>query len=240
MAFCDAYIPVHFGWSSPVRPLAARWRSQHRPGRGGHRPRWLTAGCPYSRPPGSCSAGPCRSRRSSTVAPPWPPASALPAPPRDAVPGLRDLGRLLGGGGAAGRRRTGRTVAGDHHRPHLQRPGPDLAGAVGRPAGRPGRSTGCSTASGVTRGAGWRWSPRSGMGRRRAPTHSVQIGLAILWQMAVCSSRVCGRLGTEPCLTCRLWVEPPPESNRRPPPYHRCAEGSQHHAAPNVSARSRR
>ena len=56
------------------------------------------------------------------MAPPWPPALALPAPPHEAVPGLRDLGRLLGGGGAAGRRRTGRTVAGDHHRPHSNGP----------------------------------------------------------------------------------------------------------------------
>src|SRR5918993_504426 len=85
--------------SAGRRPFA-RWQGplaelQHRPGRGGHRPRWLTAGCPYPRPPGSCSAGPCRSRRSSTVAPPWPPASALPAPPRDAVPGLRDSAACL-------------------------------------------------------------------------------------------------------------------------------------------------
>jgi hypothetical protein len=132
MAFRDACIPVRFGWSSPFARWQGRWRSSPASTWPWRSPpaRWLTAGCPYPRPPGSCSAGPCRSRRSSTVAPPWPPASALRAPPRDAVPGLRDLGRLLGGGGAAGRRRAGRTVAGDHHRPHLQRPGPDLAGAV--------------------------------------------------------------------------------------------------------------
>src|SRR5918993_504423 len=210
MAFHDAYIPVHFSWSSPVRPLAG-------PAGGAPASTW-----PWRSPPALADRGLPISEATRVVfgwTVPQPEifyggstlAARIGAPRASArcCPRPARLGRLLGGGGAAGRRRTGRTVAGDHHRPHLQRPGPDLAGAVGRPAGRPGRSTGCSTASGVTRGAGWRWSPRSGMGRRRAPTHSVQIGLAILWQMVVRSSRVSDRLGTGPCLTCRLWVEPP-------------------------------
>ena len=49
----------------------------------------------------------------------------------DAVTGLRDLGRVPGGGGTAGRGGAGRAVLGDHHGPHLQRPGPDLPGTVG-------------------------------------------------------------------------------------------------------------
>jgi hypothetical protein len=37
----------------------------------------------------------------------------------------------------------------------------------------------------------------------------------------------------------RMW-SPPPESNRRPHPYHRCAGGSRRHAAPHVPAQPRR
>jgi hypothetical protein len=36
------------------------------------------------------------------------------------------------------------------------------------------------------------------------------------------------------------WWSPPPESNRRPHPYHRCAAGSQRHAAPHVPTQPRR
>jgi hypothetical protein len=69
---------------------------------------------------------------------------------------------------------------------------------------------------------------RSGHDRRPAPTHSVQIGLANLWQTAVAGPPRIQPAGHVPRLSCWFVVEPPPESNRRPHPYHgttrnRCA-----------------
>ena len=52
------------------------------------------------------------------------------------------------------------------------------------------------------------------------PTQRVQVGLANLWQTAVGGYRPRDRSGTGPGLCCWFVVEPPPESNRRPHPYH--------------------
>jgi transposase len=52
--------------------------------------------------------------------------------------------------------------------------------------------------------------------------------------------RALKRPGAGPGLSCGFLVEPPPESNRRPHPYHRCAGGSRRHVAPHVSPQSRR
>jgi hypothetical protein len=48
------------------------------------------------------------------------------------------------------------------------------------------------------------------------------------------------RSGVTPDLACGFFVEPPPESNRRPHPYHRCAAGSQHRATPRVTTQPSR
>jgi hypothetical protein len=54
----------------------------------------------------------------------------------------------------------------------------------------------------------------------RASTQSDQIELANLWQTAVEGARPCNRPGAGPGLTCGFVWSPPPESNRRPHPYH--------------------
>jgi hypothetical protein len=144
---------------------------------------------------------------SSTVAPPWPPASALPAPPRDAVPGLRDLGRLLGGGGAAGRRRAGRTVAGDHHRPHCN--GPVLTWpAPSAPGGAPRQEHWVLDSFrrdpwGGLAMVALEWhgqAARTDAQRTNRTGNSLANGGSQL--------SVCDRLGTGPCLTCRFGWSP--------------------------------
>jgi hypothetical protein len=50
---------------------------------------------------------------------------------------------------------------------------------------------------------------RSGHGRRPAPTHSVQIGLANLWQTAVAGPPGTQQAGHVPRLSCWFVVEPP-------------------------------
>jgi hypothetical protein len=50
---------------------------------------------------------------------------------------------------------------------------------------------------------------RSGHGRRPAPTHSVQIGLANLWQTAVAGPPGIQQAGHVPRLSCWFGVEPP-------------------------------
>ena len=152
---------------------------------------------------------------SSTVAPPWPPASALPAPPHEAVPGLRDLGRLLGGGGAAGRRRAGRTVAGDHHRPHSN--GPALTWPTpSAPGGAPRQEHWVldSFRRDPWGGLAMVASEWHGQAARADAQRTNRTGNYLANGGSQLS--VCDRLGTGPCLTCRFGSSPPPESNRRP------------------------
>src|SRR5215218_5632941 len=48
-----------------------------------------------------------------------------------------------------------------------------------------------------------------------------------------------GRMLDPACPVVSSW-SPPPESNRRPHPYHRCADGSRRRAAPHVPTQPRR
>jgi hypothetical protein len=78
-------------------------------------------------------------------------------------------------------------------------------------------------------------------GRRPAPTHSVQIGLANLWQAAVAGPPGLQQAGHVPGLSWWLVWSPPPESNRRPHPYHgttrnRCANRRSPRSRPTVGA----
>jgi hypothetical protein len=79
----------------------------------------------------------------------------------------------------------------------------------------------------------------------RASTQSDQIELANLWQTAVEGARPCNRPGAGPGLTCGFVWSPPPESNRRPHPYHgttgnRCADRRLRRSRPTVGAEVKR
>jgi hypothetical protein len=70
---------------------------------------------------------------------------------------------------------------------------------------------------------------------RRIPTQSAQVGLANSLANAVAGSGPRGRSVAGPGLSWWFVVELPPESNRRPHPYHRCAGSSHCRAAPHVT-----
>ena len=53
------------------------------------------------------------------------------------------------------------------------------------------------------------------------------------------SGHATGRV-LDPAWAAGLWWSPPPESNRRPHPYHRCAGGSQRRATPHVTTQPSR
>jgi len=57
---------------------------------------------------------------------------------------------------------------------------------------------------------------RSGFGRQPAPTHSVRIGLASLWQTASTGALAIQQAGRPARPDLRFGLEPPPESNGDP------------------------
>ena len=91
----------------------------------------------------------------------------------------------------------------------------------------------------------WRQGRLNRPWKARRPTQRVQVGLANLWQTAVGGSRSHDRPGARPGLACWFGWSPPPESNRRPHPYHgttrnRCANRRFPRSRPTVGAKVKR